>query len=88
VTLPELAAGYLFGLVRNHPYVDGNKRVGLIAAVAFLALNGCRLTAGEVETTAVVLDLAAGRVPEPELARWLTGHVSPSDPDATDPPAR
>lgn len=88
VGLPELAAAYLFGLVRNHPYVDGNKRVGLIAAVAFLARNRRRLTASEEEVATVVLDLAAGRISEPELAQWLTGRVVAEDAGRIGPPPR
>lgn len=85
VTIAELAAAYLFGLVRNHPYVDGNKRVGLIAMVAFLRRNGCHLHAGEVEVTSVVLDVAASRLEEPDLARWVEEHVSANQEDPDDP---
>ncbi len=78
VGLLELAAAYAYGLVRNHPYVDGNKRVGLIVTVAFLRRNGLHLAAPESEAAAVFLELAAGSVSEPELTAWLVSHVVPA----------
>ena len=67
----ELAAAYAFGLARNHPFIDGNKRISLVAAFTFLALNGWEVEAEEAATVLVFLDLAAGKLTEKELARWL-----------------
>jgi death-on-curing protein len=74
VSLPELAAAFAFGLARNHPYVDGNKRVALVAMVAFLERNGRELTATNAEVIPVMLAVAAGELTEPELARWIDEH--------------
>ena len=67
----DLAASYGFGLVKNHPFIDGNKRVGFIVAVVFLELNGYRLQATEAEAAVRTLALAAGEMSEPEFAVWL-----------------
>jgi death on curing protein len=69
--IPELAAGYAFGLVRNHPFVDGNKRIGFATAVLFLELNGYRFTATEVDATVKTLALAAHALDEAGYAAWL-----------------
>ncbi len=66
-----LAAAYAFGLARNHPFVDGNKRIALIALEAFLALNGIELTAGDVSCVQTILSLAAGELDEDMLAQWI-----------------
>lgn len=76
--LPDLAAAYLYGLVKNHGYVDGNKRVGFAAAVVFLLLNGLALTASEVEAYQVVIGVAGGDASEAELASWLRQHTQPA----------
>jgi death-on-curing protein len=70
-TLFELAASYGFGLVKNHPFVDGNKRVGFIVAVVFLELNGYRFQATEAEAAVRTLALAAGEISEADFAAWL-----------------
>ena len=70
-TLFELAAAYCAGIVRNHPFIDGNKRTGLMAAYAFLRLNGYRLVASEPEVVVMIRDLAAGEIDEAELAAWI-----------------
>jgi len=67
----ELAAAYAFGLARNHPFVDGNKRIALIASFTFLALNGWEVQAEETATVLVFVDLAAGKLDEKQLSRWL-----------------
>lgn len=72
-----LAAAYAFGISRNHPFVDGNKRVAFIAMGLFLALNGVRLTATQVDATQVMRALAAGQLSEAELAEWVSAHVQP-----------
>lgn len=69
--IPELAAAYTAGIVQNHPFVDGNKRTGLLAGAAFLELSGLRLTATEPEATQIILGLAAGDVSELQLAAWF-----------------
>lgn len=71
VDLAALAAAYGYGLTANHPYADGNKRVALMAMYVFLAVNGLRLVAPEPEAALVVLDVARGRLGEPELAAWV-----------------
>jgi len=71
-TVFEVAAAYAFGIARDHPFVDGNKRTCLVAAYAFLRLNGKRLRAPEPDAVATILRLAAGELSEVELADWLT----------------
>ena len=66
-----LAASYGFGLVKNHPYRDGNKRIGFLALVTFLGVNGYDLEAGDAEVISEMLALADGRVSEEELANWI-----------------
>ncbi len=70
-TLFDLAASYGFGLVKNHPFIDGNKRVGFTVAVVFLELNGYRFQATEAEAAVNTLALAAGEMTEQEFAAWL-----------------
>lgn len=67
----ELAATYAFGIIRNHPFVDGNKRTGFTVAVVFLELNGERFQASEVDATIQTLALAAGEFDEAGYAGWL-----------------
>ena len=67
----ELAAAYGFGLVRNHPLVDGNKRTGFVAAATFLLLNGCEIEASESAVVATFRRLAKGTVSEQQLAGWF-----------------
>jgi death on curing protein len=71
VTLFDLAAAYAFGLARNHPFLDGNKRIAFATAVMFLELNGYRFEAGEAEAVIRTLALAAGELSENEYAQWL-----------------
>ena len=70
-TLFDLAASYGFGLVKNHPFIDGNKRAGFIVAVLFLELNGYHLQATEADAAVRTLALAAGEMSEGEFATWL-----------------
>ncbi len=70
-TLVELVAAYTFGLVRDHPFVDGNKRTGFIVGVLFLELNGRAFTATEEEATQAVLALAASNMDEADYAAFL-----------------
>ena len=69
--LAELAAAYAFGIARNHPFVDGNKRAAFLSMIAFLGLNDIDFVADEVAATAIMLELAAGTVGEDGLARWI-----------------
>lgn len=70
-TVFELAASYAAGIIQNHPFSDGNKRTGLLAAFVFLYLNGYRLRAPEAEAVVMTLGLAARTVNEAGYARWL-----------------
>jgi death-on-curing protein len=70
-TLFKLAAGYAFGLVKNHPFIDGNKRIGFATATLFLALNGLHFDAAEVDAVLRTLALAAGQMSEVAYAEWL-----------------
>ena len=65
------AAAYASGIVRNHPFVDGNKRTALLAAYVFLGLNGLDLAADEAEAAAIMLALASGDMKEAAFADWL-----------------
>jgi death-on-curing protein len=67
----ELAAAYAFGIAKNHPFVDGNKRVAFVASITFLELNGWKFVATEEDTAIAFLGLAGGRVTEQDLSRWL-----------------
>ena len=69
--LADLAAAYAFGLIRDHPYVDGNKRIALVAMVAFLDRDGTELTASNGEALSAMLAVAAGDMAEGELAEWV-----------------
>lgn len=74
-SLSEQAAAYVFHLVKNHPFLDGNKRVGLACGLAFLRLNGLRLVAGEDELVDLVLGIATGSVSKAEASVFLAEHV-------------
>lgn len=75
--LAALAAGYGYGLATSHPFNDGNKRAAFVAMYTFLGLNGWEIEALEQEVVLLMTDLAAGRLSEAELARWLRGHLVP-----------
>jgi len=76
--LASLAAAYAFGLARNHPYLDANKRAALVAMLAFLAINGYDVNADDDDVLTTVIDLAAGRLSEPDLADWLRNRMVPN----------
>ena len=79
LTVPDaaaLAAAYAFGIARNHPFVDGNKRTAAVVAETFLVLNGYALNATDAELVVAVLALAAGELSEEELADWFRGHLA------------
>jgi len=75
--LSTLAAAYGFGIARNHPFVDGNKRTALLGIIAFLAVNDFELTASEADAVVMIRELAAGTVNEEVLARWIADNMSP-----------
>ena len=70
-TVFDLAAAYALGIMQNHPFIDGNKRTGFLAAYIFLALNGWKLIAAEASAVEAALALASGRMSEAEFAGWL-----------------
>jgi len=67
----DLAAAYAYGIIRNHPFMDGNKRTGFLAAYVFLNINGWELMSSEAEAVHAVLSLAAGEMDEPRFSNWL-----------------
>jgi death-on-curing protein len=69
--LPELAAACGYGIARNHPFVDGNKRTSLLAIYTFLGINGVDFIVPEPMAAAMILALAVGEVSEESLARWI-----------------
>jgi death on curing protein len=72
-----LAASYGYGISRNHPFLDGNKRTAFVAMELFLYLNGYELTADDVECVTVMLGVAAGDIKEPDFAQWLRDNMAP-----------
>ena len=74
-TLSQLAASLAFGLAKNHAFVDGNKRIALVASFAFVELNGGTVSATEAEAYATFIALAAGELEEGDLADWFAAHV-------------
>ena len=77
VTLAQLAAAYAFGIARNHPFVDGNKRTAFVVAMLFLRLNGYTIAASQEEKYQTFLALAEGHIDEAVLATWLEQHCQP-----------
>jgi death-on-curing protein len=71
----DMAAVYIAGIVRNHPFVDGNKRTGFVVGVLFLELNGRRFIANEEDATQAILELAAGTLDEGAFTRWIRANV-------------
>ena len=69
--LAEFAAAYAFGIARNHPFVDGNKRTALLALYTFLGVNDIEFDVPEAEAASIILSLAAGEVSEESLTRWI-----------------
>jgi len=72
----EMAAAYTGGTVRNHPFVDGNKRTGFVVGILFLELNGHRFAASEEEAARAVLELASGNLDEAGYTAFLRGSSS------------
>ena len=77
-TAATIAASLGWGLIKNHAFIDGNKRIGLVSAVAFLKLNGFRMTAPPEEQTAMVLRAAASEISESEWTAWVERSVAPA----------
>jgi death-on-curing protein len=73
-SLARLAAAYAFGLVENHPFVDGNKRTGLVVSFTFLKLNGLKMMASEEDAYQTFLNLASGTLSEEALADWISAN--------------
>ena len=73
--LASLAAAYAYGIARNHPFVDGNKRTALVAARTFLILNGVDLEATQDDKVLIFLNLAEGAISEEELADWIRKRI-------------
>ena len=73
--LPSLAASYAYGIARNHPFVDGNKRTALVAARTFLLLNGVNVQAAQVDKWLTFLELAKGSLTEAEWADWIRSRM-------------
>ena len=72
-----LAAAYAFGIAKNHPFVDGNKRVSAVVTRLFLRLNGYDFTASEMTRLRAWLSLAAGETEENDFAEWIRGNIGP-----------
>jgi len=77
-TLHDMAAAYLFHIVRNHPFVDGNKRTGSASALVFLAFNGYRFVADEDGFADMVLDVVAGKIDKSSIAEYLRQYTQPA----------
>jgi death-on-curing protein len=77
--LADVAAAYAFGIARNHPFVDGNKRTSLLALYTFLGVNGADFVVPEAEAAAIILSLTAGEVSKQSLTRWIRDNW-PSEP--------
>ncbi len=77
--LANLTAAYGFGIARNRPFFDGNKRTALASMIVFLGLNRFDLDAPREQATAIILGLAAGEISEEALARWIADHIKSLD---------
>ncbi len=73
---PDLAAAYAYGIARNHPFIDGNKRTAAVVSETFLVLNGFTLGATDAELVVAFLALAAGELSEEETAYWFRSRLS------------
>ncbi len=79
-TLGEKAARLGYGLVKNHPFADGNKRIGAHAMLTLLALNGVMISCAQEELVDIIIGVAAGSAGYGELLQWLTDHRAPGAP--------
>ena len=75
--LADCAAAYGYGIARNHPFIDGNKRTAFVCAELFLVLNGHTLTADDADCVTTMLAVAAGDIEEAAFAAWLRAHSAP-----------
>lgn len=73
-SLEQKATRLCFGLVKNHPFIDGNKRIGAHAMLVFLALNGIELQYSQTELSDIILQLAAGEIDTEDLLYWILSH--------------
>lgn len=76
--LAALAAAYGYGIARNHPFIDGNKRTAFVAVELFPSLNGCALEATDADCVLTMLAVAAGHMPEDDFAGWVRSHLVPN----------
>jgi death-on-curing protein len=74
--IARLAAAYSFGIARNHPFIDGNKRVAFLVIGLFLAHNGYELEADQTEAVEVMFGVASGEIKELQLAKWIEEHMA------------
>ncbi len=74
-SIPKLAAFYALGVIRDHPFVDGNKRVGLVLLELFLALNGFELRASDAQCYEAIMSAASGEATEAEFSTWVEEHT-------------
>ncbi len=74
--IADLAACYAYGLAKNHPFVDGNKRAAFLSVGLFLGINGCRLTASPADAIHAMLELAGADLPEKAFASWIRDHMT------------
>ena len=77
--LADLSTAYTSGIVRNHPFVDGNKRTGFVVGILFLEINGATFGATETDAAQTVIDFAAGNCDDEFYARWLEGNITLRD---------
>lgn len=75
--LADVAASLAYGLARNHPFVDGNKRTAIVCCEVFIEMNGASLEVGDAELFPVVLELAEGHLAVDQFAEWLRAHLQP-----------
>lgn len=76
--LADLAASLAFGIARNHPFIDGNKRTAAVACEVFIVLNGAALQAEDLALYPLYVGVAEGSIPEAEFAAWLRDHIVPA----------
>jgi death-on-curing protein len=76
--IADLAAAYAYGIIRNHPFADGNKRTGYALALVFLLDNGFVFTGTDIDSVQVILSVAAGTTTEADLADWFRTHLQPA----------
>jgi death on curing protein len=78
-SVAKLAASYCYGIARNHPFLDGNKRTAFVAMELFLMLNGFRLAADDTQCVLTMLDVASGQITEEAFANWIEANITSID---------